>query len=290
MRSLSNLLKAGYISVDRNDVRIIDGNQPAQSRMRTAAQDVYERTGIAITESAVQNAAEALFAAMNQSSTETEGEFFSEGLNAEEVFLKESVEYSGPSPEEIALQAQAEAEAIIAQAQAEADQIRREAMEEGKRQGYEEGRRQGLAELDIQKNEFMQKQAEQEAEYEKQLEQLEPVLIDTLTGIYQHIFRVDMSHYSDIVLHLLENTVRNIEGSRDFLVHVSKNDYPVVNMRKKQLTDAVSMNNVTFEIVEDLTLRPGECLIETEGGIYDCGLGTQLDELERELKILSYKK
>lgn len=289
MRSLSNLLKAGYICVNQNDVRIINHDGVSQTKGGNAIHDVYKQTGIAVTESAVQNAVEALFAAANESEGSMEDALFTEGLKASEIQLKEQV-YSGPGPEEIAAQAQAEAEALIAQAEAEAEQIRREAMEEGRRQGYEEGKIQGLAELDIRKNEFLKQQAEQDAEYQRQLDNLEPVLVEALTGIYQHILRVDMSQYSDIVLYLLENTIRNIEGSRDFLVHVSKDEYPVVNMRKKQLVDAVSMNNVMFEIVEDLTLRPGECLIETEGGIFDCGIGTQLEELERELRILSYKK
>lgn len=41
--------------------------------------------------------------------------------------------------------------------------------------------------------------------------------------------------------------------------------------------------------MKDITLGKGECLIETEGGIFDCGLGTQLSELRQKLKLLSYE-
>ena len=47
--------------------------------------------------------------------------------------------------------------------------------------------------------------------------------------------------------------------------------------------------NSTVEIVEDMTLGKGECMIETESGIFDCGLGTQLSELRQKLKLLSYE-
>ena len=45
-----------------------------------------------------------------------------------------------------------------------------------------------------------------------------------------------------------------------------------------------------MEVIEDISLRKNECLIETEGGIFDCGLGTQLAELSRKLRLLSYEK
>lgn len=278
MRSLSNLLKSGYVNIDQNDVRIIDYNKVLEEKIDA----VYHSTGQIAAEYAVQNAAEALFAEYN-----AEGEDAFEGLQAPEVTQEV---YNGPSPEEIAAQAQAEAEALLREAEAEAEQIRQAARAEGRQQGYEEGRQQGYAEADSMKAQVLEQQKKQEAMYDRQLEQIEPMMVETLMGIYRHIFQVDVSHYNDIVTYLLEKTLRNIEGSRDFLVHVSKEEYPAVSAHKKQLMDAVSMNNVTFEVIEDLTLRAGECLIETEGGIFDCGIGTQLEELERELRILSYKK
>jgi flagellar assembly protein FliH len=45
-----------------------------------------------------------------------------------------------------------------------------------------------------------------------------------------------------------------------------------------------------FEIIEDVTLKTGDCMIESDGGIWDCGLGTQLELLVKQLKILSYEE
>ena len=47
--------------------------------------------------------------------------------------------------------------------------------------------------------------------------------------------------------------------------------------------------NATLEVVEDAALRKNECMIETEGGIYDCSLDVQLAALRRELLLLSYE-
>ena len=45
-----------------------------------------------------------------------------------------------------------------------------------------------------------------------------------------------------------------------------------------------------LEIISDMTLAPSGCMIETENGVYDCSLDTQLAELGRKLKLLSYER
>ena len=69
----------------------------------------------------------------------------------------------------------------------------------------------------------------------------------------------------------------------------SKNDYEYISERKDQLSDGLGSTD-TIEVIEDLTLRQSECFIESEGGIYDCGIGTELELLKKELMLLSYQK
>ena len=45
-----------------------------------------------------------------------------------------------------------------------------------------------------------------------------------------------------------------------------------------------------IEIIEDIALVKGDCLIETDGGIFDCGISTQLEELSKKLRVLSFEK
>lgn len=73
-------------------------------------------------------------------------------------------------------------------------------------------------------------------------------------------------------------------------MHVSKDDYPYVNMQKKDLSEGAVGGRGVLEVVEDITLHKNECMIETDGGVFDCGLGTQLDELTKRLKLLSFSK
>ena len=84
--------------------------------------------------------------------------------------------------------------------------------------------------------------------------------------------------------------MNQIDGAKEYLIHVSKEDFAYVNMQKREIQANAVTGNVNLEIIEDISLHKNECLIETEGGIFDCGLGTQLSELTRKLKLLSYEK
>lgn len=198
-------------------------------------------------------------------------------------------------------QARADAQTILAQAAEEAKSIKERATiqanqdkikiwDQAKVEGFEEGRKQAMKEVDIARAQFQEQVKAIEAEYQAKVDELEPEFVDLITGIYEHIFHIELASYREILTHLICTTMRKIEGNRDFIIHVSKDDYPYVSMQKKQITAGTTANTSQVEIIEDITLGKSECLIETEGGIFDCGLGTQLTELRQKLKLLSYEK
>ena len=61
-------------------------------------------------------------------------------------------------------------------------------------------------------------------------------------------------------------------------------------MQKKQIMAGTVSGNCNVDIIEDMTLAKNECMIETDNGIFDCGLGTELSELKQKLVLLSWSK
>ena len=174
-----------------------------------------------------------------------------------------------------------------ARAQAEAE--KQSVLEQAKTRGLQEAEA-AAAQMETKRAaEFQKKTASLEAEYQKKMDELEPQFVDTITGIYEHIFHLDLHSYREVLCYLIASTMRRTEDSKSFLIHVSKEDYPYVSMQKKQIMSEAASPNSTVEIIEDQTLGKGECMIETEIGIFDCGLGTQLSELRQKLKLLSYE-
>ncbi len=288
-----NLYKAGWVRVTDEDKCVIDSNNLVAERI-----EEWEN---------IRRANAAALPSFDEEETEGEASEFVSGLAGEELdalfadgegsgnVIKAAEAEAGreaaeAEAERIVAEARAQALEIEAQARRDADIQRANAVEEGSRQGYDEGYAKGMAEVDGLKRELAERRRQLEAEFDELLEDLEPRFVDTITDIYSHIFGVELSDNRDILIHLIDSTLRKVESSKTFIVHVSAEDYPYVNMQKQTLMEGAVAGRGLIEIIEDIALGKGDCLIETDGGIFDCGLGTQLEGLTKKLQVLSYEK
>ena len=237
--------------------------------------------------------------------TREDGDSFVSGLDAEEVELTAGAEGSvikaGEDIQAMLEQAREEAQAILDRAHKEAQALITDAVakaevekksiaDQARQQGYEAGQGKARAEADILRKEFQEKERQLEAEYQQMIDELEPRFVDTITSIYEHIFQVELGESRGILEHLISNTMHRLEGGGNFLIHVSKEDYSYVTMQKQQILAGTASGIGTVEIVEDMTLEKNECLIETDSGIFDCSLGTQLAGLKQKLMLLSWSR
>ncbi len=290
-RSLSrNIYKSGWVVVSGEEKCVIDSNPRLARRI-----EEWEETRKARQRDTSAHSGEL--------SEEGEPEFVS-GIGGEEIdalltdndnIIKASSEQEMPDLEAVHAEAQqiiddaqAEAEQIRMAAQAQMDSLRKSTMAEADKKGYDNGYQRGQAEFDEMKQALADEKAQMEAEYEKLLDEIEPRFIDTITAVYSHIFGVDLINNRDILVHLIDSTLRRVESSRTFIVHVSAEDYPHVNMQKQALLEGAVGGKGMIEIIEDIALGKGDCMIETDGGIFDCGIGTQLEELTNKLRVLSF--
>ena len=241
--------------------------------------------------------------------TPEDGDSFVSGLGAEEVELpaggeglpESGVIKAGEDIQAMLEQAREEAQAIvdrahreaqdlIADAVAKAETEKKSIMDQARQQGYEAGQGKAQAEADVLRKEFQEKARQLEAEYQQMIDELEPRFVDVITSVYEHIFQVELGENRGILEHLISNTMHRLEGGGNFLIHVSKEDYSDVTMQKQQILAGTASGIGTVEIVEDMTLGKNECLIETDSGIFDCSLGTQLAGLKQKLMLLSWSK
>ncbi len=295
----SNLYKMGGASLPDTQKRVIDTNDLVAKRIEELAAKMSrpENAGFVVGEEGVAD--ESGFSA-GLCAERVEGLLSEEDAEGQNNVLKAQQE-----PAVDLVKVREEAEQILARAKEEAsaqqeifmqearDRIaaeRTQALEQAKEQGYAEGFQKAQGELAKKEQALAAREKAMEEEYDRLLLGLETEMVDALTGIYEQLFQVELSSYRGILLNILTAALRKIEGGRDFLVHVSPEDYPYVSMEKKQLVAALASPTATLELVEDITLKKNECMIETDSGIIDCGLGTQLAELSRKLKLLSYEK
>lgn len=212
-----------------------------------------------------------------------EGEDTGEVLQAVSARVQEMLDKARSEAEEIKSE-------VLARAQQESEELKQRAFEEGKVKGYDDGYNEGMAKIEAQRKKLEEERVSLEKDYRELVKTLEPRFIESLTDIYEKIFKVDLAKEKDIIVHLISTAMHKIEGSSNYLIHVSKEDYSYVSMKKEELLASAVYSGASVEIVEDITLCSNECMIETDGGIFDCGLGTQLEELSQKLRLLSYAK
>ncbi len=278
---MSNFIKGGFVNVESGKKLTINSNTFVEKRLEELRSKIVEEPPEVIEEG------------------------FSEGLDPLQVERLVAAPEDDPSVikaggamsrEEIDAElkrARQEADAILEAARKEAEQIRGAARDEGREEGYRDGRREAEEEC---RRQYREKELECEAraaaaerEFNKRSEELEPLLVEKISGIFERVTGARLENDRETVMYLLNRALTGVDSGRNYVVHVSSTDYENVRAQKEQVAKGTGILPESFDIVEDSTLSPNSCLIESEGGIWDCSLGTQLSLLVQQLKILSYE-
>ncbi|MBR5970035.1 MAG: hypothetical protein IK016_06750 [Lachnospiraceae bacterium] len=317
-----NLVKSVFTTQEKRNVRVIDNNARLAERIAAAREQELQRQQMvqdyAPYEDYGDEFTEGLNAEQLEQLTGEPGEYGAEQevvYEGEEGGAYESAETEGmdapprrpaaniaaltneqlakaqEEAEQIVQDAQAQAEQLLAQAEQDAQAIRDAAQQQGFDAGFAEGRDRGkeeaAAEMEEEHNERLR---QLDNEYQAMVDRLEPEMVDTLTRIYEHVFDVNLRGEKRIILHLLQTTLSRIEPGDDFIIHVSSADFDRMEDEKERLREYIINPNATMELIEDPLLNENECMIETEGGIFDCSLGVELSELTRKLKLLAFDR
>ncbi len=261
---MSNLIKYNYIYFDGNDKKIIDSNSKKIEQFTMPSFD----TGRIIPE--------------NESSG------FVQGLNAiqiEKLVEDQNVQIE-VNPEQILEEANEEANQIIERAKEEASQLYDNTYKEASQKGYEVGYNNAMREVEKLKSDLQRQMQRNQEEYEKQIMEIEPQVVDLMSGLIESITGILVEEKKEVILHLVNKAISNAE-SKKFLIRVSRYDYEFLNENKDKIYGALR-SGIQMEIMEDHKLDANQCLIETDSGVINSSLDLQLKNLITDLKIMSH--
>lgn len=198
----------------------------------------------------------------------------------------ETVDTANEQAEIIITRANDDAKAIIERAKEESDIIRADSADIGRKEGYEEGRSKAEAELAELRKSIEDEKVQMEIEYNQRLNELEPMLVETILTVFEKVTHVLAEDKKDLVLQLVNDVLSKTEISKEFLIRVSSADYKFMLDNREKINGVVS-KQVQIEIVEDPTFKKGQCMIESDSGIYDCSLDIQLENLISAIKTMA---
>lgn len=287
----SNLLKGGYVVIKGNDKLVIDNNELIRKRLeelQVNKEECKEEEPQGFVEGIDPFQIERLVSDIDEISEEESLETISQG--------EENFDSTEAQQAQLASITNEEANEIIENAKKEAEEIKKAAYEEGfskgQKAGYEEGKSALAMELDSHRalldNEYASKARALEEEFSNMQRELEPDMVDKLSMIIKHVIGIKLEDERDIIIGILDRVLSGQNSSGRYLIHISKADFEMVSEKLPLLSKNAGIAIENLELIEDHTIATGGCLLETEAGIFDCGVDTQLELLTKQLKIISY--
>ena len=194
-------------------------------------------------------------------------------------------------------QAKEEAERILSDANTQAQTVMNQAYQDAQKL-REEAKMQGFAEAEVvMKKELQEKRAALEAEYSaksRELEQnyikkrdnMESDLVDVILEVFNKVFHIQFDSKKHILMHLINNAILNIEGDRSFRIKVADRNVLFLENHREDILERVGQG-IELEFIADSSLDGNDCFIETDSGVFDCGLDTQLENLIKDIRSLS---
>ena len=261
---MSNIVKQGFIVNQPSDIKVIDSDK-----------NLKERFGEII-----------LSPEKTVSATTSSGSSSSKGTEDIALDTDLIIKDAQEKAKSIIEKANSESDAIIASAKEESIKI----FQENKKLGYEEGVKQLNDEIDKRREEleaeYLSKNTKLEQSYAEREESMEKDIVDVVAQIFEKVFRIQFADKKEILLYLVRNTILNVEPDKEFRIRVSTAYRSYFEEHISEIQDKVG-NGVNLEILNDSSLNDSQCLIETNTGVFDCGIDTQLSNLIKDIKSLA---
>lgn len=121
---------------------------------------------------------------------------------------------------------------------------------------------------------------------EEQERELEPRFASIIAGLVEKLTGVICENKKDVIVHLIDKALKNLERTSRIVLRVSKDDIAIVSSKRGMLMKDIK-EGTEFEIIEDTGLIANQCIIETDNKIVDCSLDAQLDNLREQIKMIA---
>ncbi len=267
---MSNLYKQYWVSNQQDNARVINPNSLLEERM---AKELERQRA---EQQRQAELADCFEAGIVRGDTEI----------IEEVPEVDLIAEATEEAERILADAQAQAQAVLNQAYLDAKNLR----EDAKVQGFAEANVIMQKELREKRTaleaEFSARFRDLELEYTSKREHMEADLVDVILDVFNKVFHIQFDNKKHILMHLINDAILNIEGDRNFRIKVADSNVLFLENHREDILERVG-HGIELEFIADSAMDGNDCLIETDSGVFDCSLGTQLENLIKDIRSLS---
>ncbi|MBU0572983.1 MAG: hypothetical protein KKH83_00720 [Candidatus Margulisbacteria bacterium] len=99
----------------------------------------------------------------------------------------------------------------------------------------------------------------------------------------EQIIRSEVSLHRDVCLNIVSEAINRVSDREQVMVKVNREDAEYIKRYKDRLAGILD-GVKSFSILEDSTIEPGGCVVETNLGYVDARISTKLRTLEESLQ------
>jgi len=181
-----------------------------------------------------------------------------------------------PYPEEMAVsKAQSESARILEEAKAASAKIREAARQEGLKQGETAGKAESAQKI----KEALGVLNSAIAERKKIVKDAEAEILRLSLKAAEQIIRSEVSLHRDVCLNIVSEAINRVSDREQVIVRVNREDAEYIKRYKDRLAGILD-GVKSFSVLEDSTIEPGGCVVETNLGYVDARISTKLKSIE----------
>lgn len=285
---MSNLIKSPFVNLEGKKAVVIDNNKDSGrfvsfGNKRMKIQTISE---VEADKALLQATSAAPKEEKKEQGENASGEF-KEGLNVTnfDKLFHEHQKKAEDKAEQVLMAAREEAERIKKEAGISAEAARKRGYEEGKAQGHEEGIVLAEQEIQTREAELAEERRQQQEEFAECLASVEEKYVEVVISLVRKLTGIVIEGRDDLILHLIRMAANELDPSSNYRIRVSPEDIYFLESHKEEVLNSLE-EDVFLEFVEEKGLEKGQCIIETDSQMVDCGFQTQLDTLVRDLRML----
>ncbi|MDR2747201.1 MAG: flagellar assembly protein FliH [Treponema sp.] len=162
---------------------------------------------------------------------------------------------------------------------------KKEALEAGRKAGEEEGYAQGKAEVErlVQRTQTVLERAQDKRG--EILAETEQEIVDLVLLLTRKVVKAITESQRNVILQNVVQALRKVKARGNVIIRVNIAD---LKLTTEHIKDFIQMMEGTgIQVVEDSTVGPGGCIIETDFGEIDARISSQLAELEAKILEVS---
>jgi len=188
--------------------------------------------------------------------------------------------------EDIVAKAREQASALVENAKRDAEIAKESILKMASAQGYEEGTNRAKAEAEQKLAEIEVRRQQLEQQYEAKIAELEPAFVNILMELVKKVTDVAYDNHKEVLLYLIDTGLGFSQKDAYFDVVLCEEDYKKYEALFPKIKEHYK-DKYALEFKKDESMRSGDCKLENENRVIDCGLGVRLTGLLEELSLLA---